>query len=114
MKTLEQLWHEWKERKEYSSAWEQGYADASQQHAKEIKEWLDSQKSRVLPKSLTAKAIGAVWRLPLLKMDVGALFGGFVGESEERTRRALSVAETVAPVTVVLMAKELPVVPLKK
>jgi SpoVK/Ycf46/Vps4 family AAA+-type ATPase len=48
-------------------------------------------------KSLTAKAIGAIWRLPLLKMDVGALFGGIVGESEERTRRALSVAETVAP-----------------
>lgn len=48
-------------------------------------------------KSLTAKAIGAIWRLPLLKMDTGALFGGIVGESEERTRRALSVAETVAP-----------------
>ena len=48
-------------------------------------------------KSLTAKAIGAIWRLPLLKMDVGALFGGIVGESEERTRRALAVAETVAP-----------------
>jgi SpoVK/Ycf46/Vps4 family AAA+-type ATPase len=48
-------------------------------------------------KSLTAKAIGAVWRLPLLKMDTGALFGGIIGESEERTRRALSVAETVAP-----------------
>jgi len=48
-------------------------------------------------KSLTAKAIGAIWKLPLLKMDTGALFGGIVGESEERTRRALSVAETVAP-----------------
>ncbi len=30
-------------------------------------------------------------------MDTGALFGGIVGESEERTKRALSVAETVAP-----------------
>lgn len=48
-------------------------------------------------KSLTAKAVGAIWRLPLLKLDVGALFGGIVGESEERTRRALHVAETVAP-----------------
>ncbi len=48
-------------------------------------------------KSLTAKAVGAIWRLPLLKMDTGALFGGIVGESEERTKRALSVAETVAP-----------------
>jgi SpoVK/Ycf46/Vps4 family AAA+-type ATPase len=48
-------------------------------------------------KSLTAKAIGSIWRLPLLRMDVGALFGGLVGESEERTRKALSVANTISP-----------------
>lgn len=48
-------------------------------------------------KSLTAKMIGGLWRLPLLRLDVGALFGSFVGESEERARRALRVAETVAP-----------------
>lgn len=48
-------------------------------------------------KSLTAKAIGSIWRLPLLRLDVGALFGGLVGESEERTRRALSVANTISP-----------------
>jgi SpoVK/Ycf46/Vps4 family AAA+-type ATPase len=38
-----------------------------------------------------------LWRLPLLRLDVGALFGSLVGESEERTRRALHLAETVAP-----------------
>lgn len=48
-------------------------------------------------KSLTAKMIADVWRLPLLRLDVGALFGSLVGESEERTRRALSLAETIAP-----------------
>lgn len=48
-------------------------------------------------KSLTAKAIGSIWRLPVLRMDVGALFGGLVGESEERTRKALSVATTISP-----------------
>jgi SpoVK/Ycf46/Vps4 family AAA+-type ATPase len=48
-------------------------------------------------KSLTAKMIGGLWRLPLLRLDVGALFGSLVGESEERTRRALKLAETVAP-----------------
>ncbi|REJ91791.1 MAG: AAA family ATPase [Planctomycetota bacterium] len=48
-------------------------------------------------KSLTAKMIGGLWRLPLLRLDVGALFGSLVGESEERARRALRVAETVAP-----------------
>jgi AAA+ superfamily predicted ATPase len=48
-------------------------------------------------KSLTAKMIGGIWRLPLLRLDVGALFGSLVGESEERTRRALHLAETIAP-----------------
>lgn len=48
-------------------------------------------------KSLTAKMIGGLWRLPLLRLDVGALFGGLVGESETNTRRALGIAETVAP-----------------
>lgn len=48
-------------------------------------------------KSLTAKMIGGLWRLPLLRLDVGALFGSLVGESEERTRRALHVAEAIAP-----------------
>jgi len=48
-------------------------------------------------KSLTAKMIADLWHLPLLRLDVGALFGSLVGESEERTRRALSLAETIAP-----------------
>ncbi|WP_199826231.1 AAA family ATPase [Streptomyces sp. SBT349] len=48
-------------------------------------------------KSLTAKMIGGLWRLPLLRLDVGALFGSLVGESEERVRRALRLAETVSP-----------------
>lgn len=48
-------------------------------------------------KSLTAKMIGGLWRLPLVRLDVGALFGSLVGQSEERTRRALQLAETVAP-----------------
>ncbi|RSN60028.1 MULTISPECIES: AAA family ATPase [Actinomadura] len=48
-------------------------------------------------KSLTAKMISGLWRLPLLRLDVGALFGSLVGESEERLRRALKITETVSP-----------------
>jgi AAA+ superfamily predicted ATPase len=51
-------------------------------------------------KSLTAKMIGGMWRLPLLRLDVGALFGSLIGESEERARRALQVAGMVAPCVV--------------
>ena len=46
-------------------------------------------------KSLTAKAIANDWQLPLLKLDVGKLFAGIVGES--RLRQMISVAETIAP-----------------
>jgi len=48
-------------------------------------------------KSLTAKMVAGLWRLPLVRLDVGALFGSLVGESEERARQALGLAETVAP-----------------
>lgn len=48
-------------------------------------------------KSLTAKMVAGLWRLPLIRLDVGALFGGYVGQSEENTRRALALAETVSP-----------------
>jgi SpoVK/Ycf46/Vps4 family AAA+-type ATPase len=44
-------------------------------------------------KSLTAKAIASDWQLPLLKLDVGKLFGGIVGESESRLRQMISVAD---------------------
>jgi len=48
-------------------------------------------------KSLTAKAIATEWQLPLLKLDVGKLFGGIVGESESRLRQMINVADTLAP-----------------
>jgi SpoVK/Ycf46/Vps4 family AAA+-type ATPase len=48
-------------------------------------------------KSLTAKAIGAQWRLPLLRLDIGKVFAGLVGASEENMRKAIRVAESVAP-----------------
>jgi SpoVK/Ycf46/Vps4 family AAA+-type ATPase len=49
-------------------------------------------------KSLTAKAIAASWRLPLLRLDMGRIFSGLVGSSEENLRRAIRTAESVAPV----------------
>ncbi|MEM1426638.1 MAG: AAA family ATPase, partial [Cyanobacteria bacterium P01_H01_bin.130] len=48
-------------------------------------------------KSLTAKAIAHHWHLPLLRLDVGRLFGGLVGESESRTRQTIQLAEALAP-----------------
>ncbi len=49
-------------------------------------------------KSQLAKLIATQFNLALLRLDVGALFGSYVGESEERTRVALQLAEVLAPV----------------
>ncbi len=56
-------------------------------------------------KSLVAKAVACQWNLPLLKLDVGRIFGSLVGQSEENIRRANKVSESVAPC--VLWADEL-------
>ncbi len=48
-------------------------------------------------KSLTAKAMASAWSLPLVRMDIGRIFGGLVGESEQNMRSALRTAEAVAP-----------------
>ena len=48
-------------------------------------------------KSLLAKAVATHWNLPLLKLDVGRIFGSLVGQSEENIRKAIAVAESVAP-----------------
>lgn len=48
-------------------------------------------------KSLCAKAVARQWRLPLLRFDMGRMFGSLVGSSEENVRRAIAVAESVAP-----------------
>jgi len=48
-------------------------------------------------KSLSAKAIGNAWQFPLLKLDMGKVFGGIVGESEMNMREALKIAEAISP-----------------
>ncbi len=48
-------------------------------------------------KSLCAKAVSTLWQLPLLRFDMGRMFGSLVGSSEENVRRAIAVAESIAP-----------------
>jgi SpoVK/Ycf46/Vps4 family AAA+-type ATPase len=49
-------------------------------------------------KSLTARAIATSWRLPLVRLDMGRIFSGLVGSSEENLRRAIRAVENLAPV----------------
>ena len=48
-------------------------------------------------KSLTAKCVASAWNMPLLRLDMGKIFGGLVGQSESNIRLALKTAEAVAP-----------------
>jgi hypothetical protein len=48
-------------------------------------------------KSLLAKAVAATWQFPLLRFDMGKVFGGIVGQSEANIRTALQVAQALAP-----------------
>ncbi|WP_124728308.1 AAA family ATPase [Staphylospora marina] len=73
--------------------------------------WLESARRYGLPapkgvlitgvpgcgKSLIAKSISAMWHLPLLRMDLGRIFHGIVGSSEENMRQSIRTAEAIAP-----------------
>jgi AAA+ superfamily predicted ATPase len=49
-------------------------------------------------KSLAAKAVATAWHMPLMRMDVGALYDKYIGESEKRLRDTLRQAEAMAPI----------------
>lgn len=81
-----------------------------QQKAKVLANWTEAREFGVEPpkgilvmgmpgcgKSLTAKATATLFKLPLLKLDMGSMMGKYVGESEANMRRALKVAEAVSP-----------------
>lgn len=79
--------------------------------SKRNKSWLDSARKYGLPapkgvlitgvpgcgKSLISKSISSMWQLPLLRLDMGKIFRGIVGSSEENMRKAIKTAEAIAP-----------------
>lgn len=71
---------------------------------KEARDWgLEEPKGLLLlgvpgcGKSLIAKSIASNWNMPLLRLDVGKVFQGIVGSSEDNIRKAIATAEAVAP-----------------
>lgn len=48
-------------------------------------------------KSLAAKAIAGLWNVPLLRLDMAALYNKFHGETERNLRETLALADNVAP-----------------
>jgi hypothetical protein len=48
-------------------------------------------------KSLCAKVTASAWKLPLLRLDMGAVFAGILGSSEKNIREAIAISELIAP-----------------
>jgi len=48
-------------------------------------------------KSLAAKAAAGIFAVPLLRLDFGALYSKYYGETEKNLRRALDTAEVMSP-----------------
>jgi len=48
-------------------------------------------------KSLAAKSVAGMWNVPLLRLDLGALYNKFHGETERNLRDSLAMAEKMAP-----------------
>jgi SpoVK/Ycf46/Vps4 family AAA+-type ATPase len=49
-------------------------------------------------KSLSAKAVAELWKFPLLRLDVGALFSGATQSPEGAMREAIKISESLSPV----------------
>lgn len=85
---------------------------------KSLKRWLEDRRHRIMDenagqqdipkgvllfgvqgggKSLAAKSIAGVWGLPLLRLDMGALFNKYIGETEKNMREALKLADLMSP-----------------
>ena len=48
-------------------------------------------------KSLAAKAVAGIWGIPILRLDVGAMYNKYHGETERNLRESLNTAEAMAP-----------------
>lgn len=53
-------------------------------------------------KSLAGKSISSNLDLPLYRLDVGALFKGVVGQSEQAARQALKLIDAIAPAVIII------------
>ena len=87
---------------------------------KRLRDWVEKRRSALTPdgqrfglvppkgvlitgvqgcgKSLAARAIAGEWRIELARLDAGALYDKYVGESEKRLHKALELAQQLAPV----------------
>jgi hypothetical protein len=86
---------------------------------KRLREWIGKRKSALTPegrrfgleppkgilitgvqgcgKSLAARSVAGEWGYELARLDAGALYDKFIGESEKRLQKALELAQKLAP-----------------
>ena len=52
---------------------------------------------KVLENLSPPKLLAYEWKLPLLRLDFGRLFASLVGQSEQRVRKVIEIAEALSP-----------------
>jgi len=83
--------------KEYLQRYGMAYSDKAKQFGVEPLKGIILTGIPGSGKSLLAKIIGNLWKVPLLKLDVGKVMNGLVGSSESKMREVIQQAETMAP-----------------
>lgn len=83
--------------KGYLSKYSKAYTDEAKEYGVEPLKGLLLTGVPGTGKSLLAKAIGKLWKVPLLRLDVGKVMTGLVGGSEEKMRQVIDQAEAMAP-----------------
>lgn len=53
-------------------------------------------------KTLTAKVIASIFKLPLFRLDIGRLLGSYVGETERNTREVFKLVEAMSPCIILI------------
>lgn len=81
----------------YLSKYSKAYSDEAKEYGVEPLKGLLLTGVPGTGKSLLAKAIGKLWKVPLLRLDVGKVMTGLVGGSEEKMRQVIDQAEAMAP-----------------
>jgi hypothetical protein len=83
--------------KEYLGKYSKAYSDEAKQFGVEPIKGVLLTGVPGTGKSLLAKAIGKMWQVPLLRLDVGKVMTGLVGGSEQKMREVIDQAEAMAP-----------------
>lgn len=83
--------------KKWLSLREKAFSDSAKEYGLEAPRGLALIGIPGTGKSLCAKVAASMWRMPLLRLDMGAVFSSALGSSEKNIRDAIQISEVISP-----------------